>query len=88
LAWWFKKDSLWYSEFIDAVQDRDIQRTCILQGPVAVRHSKIANEPIGDILGGIHEAIIENLRPQYPNKVITLLVPPSISHSSLDTSIW
>lgn len=65
LAWWFKKDSLWYSEFIEAVPDRDIQRTCILQGPVAVRHSKIANEPIGDILGAIHKAIIADLLPQY-----------------------
>jgi fatty acid synthase subunit alpha len=65
LAWWFKKDSLWYSEFIEAVPDRDIQRTCILQGPVAVRHSKLANEPIGEILGGIHKAIIADLLPQY-----------------------
>lgn len=65
LAWWFKKDSLWYSEYIEAVPDHDIQRTCILQGPVAVRHSKLANEPIGDILGGIHDAIIENILPQY-----------------------
>eukprot|EP01127_Copromyxa_protea_P004216 TRINITY_DN14111_c0_g1_i1.p1 TRINITY_DN14111_c0_g1~~TRINITY_DN14111_c0_g1_i1.p1 ORF type:complete len:3881 (+),score=986.19 TRINITY_DN14111_c0_g1_i1:27-11669(+) len=50
---WFKKDSLWQSEDVDAVVDQDPQRVCILQGPVAVRHSKKANETTKEILDGI-----------------------------------
>nr|CCA25392.1 FAS2_PENPA Fatty acid synthase subunit alpha putati [Albugo laibachii Nc14]CCA25465.1 fatty acid synthase alphasubunit putative [Albugo laibachii Nc14] len=50
---WFKKDSLWYSEDLDAVPDRDAQRVCILQGPVAVRYSTICDEPVAKILGDI-----------------------------------
>jgi fatty acid synthase subunit beta len=53
LRTWFKKDSLWYSEDLDAVPDRDAQRVCILQGPVAVRYSTVVDEPVGKILGDI-----------------------------------
>uniref|UniRef100_M4BNV4 Fatty acid synthase subunit alpha n=2 Tax=Hyaloperonospora TaxID=184462 RepID=M4BNV4_HYAAE len=48
---WFMKDSLWYSEDLDAVPERDAQRVFVLQGPVAVRYSKIVDEPVADILG-------------------------------------
>jgi len=54
LDFWVKKDSLWYSEDLDAVPDRDPGRVCILQGPLAVRHSESADEPIADILNNIH----------------------------------
>jgi fatty acid synthase subunit alpha len=50
---WFKKDSLWQSEDIDAVMNQDPQRVCILQGPVAVKHSKKADEPVKEILDNI-----------------------------------
>ncbi|CEG41510.1 fatty acid synthase subunit [Plasmopara halstedii] len=50
---WFKKDSLWYSEDLDAVPGRDAQRVFVLQGPVAVRYSTKVDEPVADILGGI-----------------------------------
>ena len=39
LDFWFKKDSLWCSEDLDAVPGRDAGRVCILQGPVAVKYS-------------------------------------------------
>ena len=58
---WFKKDSLWQSEDIDAVVGNDVGRTCILQGPVAVKQSKIADEPIKDILDGICAAHMQML---------------------------
>jgi len=61
LEFWFKKDSLWYSEDLAAVRDRDAGRVCVLQGPVAVRHATIANEPAAAILGGIHEGLVEHL---------------------------
>jgi len=50
---WFKKDSLWAAEDMDAVFDQDPQRVCILQGPMAVKHSTVADEPIAELLGNI-----------------------------------
>ena len=57
----FKKDSLWQSEDLEAVVDQDVGRTCILQGPTAVRYSTKVDEPIQEILDGIHEAHIASL---------------------------
>ncbi|KAH7327940.1 fatty acid synthase beta subunit dehydratase [Stachybotrys elegans] len=69
----FKKDSLWQSEDLDAVIDQDVGRTCILQGPTAVKFSTVLDEPIKDILDGIHESHIEMLkRDLYNNKESSL----------------
>lgn len=62
LEFWFKKDSLWQSEDIDAVVDQDPQRVCILQGPVAVRYSKKVDEPIKEILDDIYHEYIATLQ--------------------------
>ncbi|KAF8453682.1 fatty acid synthase beta subunit dehydratase [Terfezia claveryi] len=58
---WFKKDSLWQSEDLEAVMNQDVQRTCILQGPVAVKYSTKIDEPIKDILDNIHNTHIKML---------------------------
>ncbi|KAI9836056.1 MAG: hypothetical protein M1819_001667 [Sarea resinae] len=58
---YFKKDSLWQSEDLEAVVDQDVGRTCILQGPMAAKYSKVVDEPVGDILGGIHQFHIKSL---------------------------
>ncbi|KAK7690523.1 hypothetical protein QCA50_005621 [Cerrena zonata] len=58
---WFKKDSLWAAEDIEAVFDQDPQRVCILQGPVAVKHSKVKDEPIKDLLGNITNLLAQRL---------------------------
>jgi fatty acid synthase subunit beta, fungi type len=58
---WFKKDSLWQAEDIDAVVNQDVQRVCILQGPVAAQHSRIVDEPAGVILDDISKSHIEAL---------------------------
>ncbi|KAL7270274.1 beta subunit of fatty acid synthetase [Rhizina undulata] len=58
---WFKKDSLWQSEDLEAVVGQDVGRTCILQGPMAAKYSTVVNEPIKDILDGIHNAHIKGL---------------------------
>lgn len=58
---WFKKDSLWQSEFVEAVMDQDPQRTCILQGPVAVQYSRVANQPAKEILEEIATYYLERL---------------------------
>ncbi|KAJ9137269.1 Fatty acid synthase subunit beta [Pleurostoma richardsiae] len=57
----FKKDSLWQSEDLDAVIGQDVGRTCILQGPMAAKYSTVMDEPIKDILDSIHNAHIASL---------------------------
>lgn len=57
----FKKDSLWQSEDLESVVDEDVQRTCILHGPVASQYTSKVDEPIGDILNSIHEGHIARL---------------------------
>ncbi|KAL4789031.1 acyl transferase domain-containing protein [Aspergillus venezuelensis] len=64
---WFKKDTLWQSEDVDAVGDQDVQRTCIIQGPVAAQYSKVCNEPVKDILDNIQHAHVRLLRKHYPD---------------------
>lgn len=59
--YWFKKDSLWQSEDLDAVVDQDVGRVCILQGPMAVRYSNKPDEPAKDILDGVHNDHIKFL---------------------------
>ncbi|ODV58075.1 tetrafunctional fatty acid synthase subunit FAS1 [Ascoidea rubescens DSM 1968] len=61
----FKKDSLWQSEDLEAVVDQDVQRTCILHGPVAAQYSNVVDEPVKDILDGIHNGHIERLLEDY-----------------------
>ncbi|RLV90824.1 Fatty acid synthase subunit beta [Spathaspora sp. JA1] len=57
----FKKDSLWQSEDLETVVDEDVQRTCILHGPVAAQFTNKVNEPIGEILDSIHQGHINKL---------------------------
>lgn len=57
----FKKDSLWQSEDLETVVDEDVQRTCILHGPVAAQYTTKVNEPIKDILDSVHEGHIARL---------------------------
>ncbi|KFA62455.1 hypothetical protein S40285_05831 [Stachybotrys chlorohalonatus IBT 40285] len=58
----FKKDSLWQSEDLDAVIEQDVGRTCILQGPTAAKFSTVIDQPIKEILDGIHEGHIAMLK--------------------------
>jgi len=62
---WLKRDSLWQAEDLDAVVDQDPQRVAILQGPVAIRHSKIANQPVKEILDGIIKSHIKSIEARY-----------------------
>ncbi|EPQ52677.1 hypothetical protein GLOTRDRAFT_112049 [Gloeophyllum trabeum ATCC 11539] len=80
---WFKKDSLWQAEDIEAVFDQDPQRVCILQGPVAVKHSTKKDEPIKEMLDNITASLVSKLlERRYDgdvNKVPTVdyLAPPT-----------
>ncbi|KAJ1900227.1 fatty acid synthase alpha subunit Lsd1, partial [Kickxella alabastrina] len=62
---WFKKDSLWQAEDVDAVPGQDVGRVCILQGPVAARYATKANEPVKSILDGIYHGQIAALLERY-----------------------
>ncbi|KAI8394241.1 fatty acid synthase [Radiomyces spectabilis] len=64
---WFKKDSLWQSEDLAAVVDQDVQRTCILHGPVAAKYANRIDQPVGEILGDIYESHIKSLKERYYN---------------------
>ena len=61
----FKKDSLWQSEDVQAVLDQDADRTCILQGPVATRYSKKADQSAKEILDGITLGHISMIKRDY-----------------------
>ena len=66
---WFKKDSLWQAEDIDAVVNQDAQRVCIIHGPVAAQYSKDGNETAQAILDGISKSHIAMLKNDlYPTK--------------------
>ncbi|KAF9776597.1 hypothetical protein IL306_005195 [Fusarium sp. DS 682] len=58
--YYFKKDSLWQSEDVEAVAGRDVERTCILHGPVAARYSREIDVPIREILDGIYHTYIDS----------------------------
>lgn len=64
---WFKKDSLWQAEDIDAVVGQDAGRVCILHGPVAAQHSINKVETAREILDGIYKELVllvqRNLSP-------------------------
>jgi fatty acid synthase subunit beta len=58
---YFKKDSLWGAEDVDAIPGQDVGRVCILQGPVAVKYSTKVNESVQEILGNIEKEYIEHI---------------------------
>ncbi|ORX59428.1 fatty acid synthase [Hesseltinella vesiculosa] len=62
---WFKKDSLWQSEDLAAVVDQDVQRTCILHGPVAAKYATRVDQPVAEILGDIYASHIASLKEKY-----------------------
>ncbi|KAI0817879.1 sterigmatocystin biosynthesis fatty acid synthase subunit beta [Xylaria sp. FL0064] len=59
---WFKKDSLWQSEDLDAVLEQDPERVCILQSPVSVRYSTRDDQSAKDILDEIHGDLVAMMR--------------------------
>ncbi|KAI1121427.1 enoyl reductase domain of FAS1 [Nemania abortiva] len=59
--YWFKKDSLWQSEDVNAVFGADPERVCILQSPVSVRHITRDDQSAKEILDEIHEGLVNLL---------------------------
>ncbi|KAE8395550.1 acyl transferase domain-containing protein [Aspergillus alliaceus] len=59
---YFKKDSLWQSEDIEAVVDQDAGRVCILHGPVAAQYSCDRGESAKEILDTIVDSLTNRLQ--------------------------
>jgi len=58
---YFKKDSLWQSEQVEAVVGQDADRTFILHGPVATRAIQRVDEPVKEVLDGINDGVIKQM---------------------------
>lgn len=76
---YFKKDSLWQSEDLDALIDGDVGRTCILHGPVAAQHStpNNINQPVEDMLSRINTGVMGMLKADPFDAKKSLLPSPS-----------
>lgn len=81
---YFKKDSLWQSEDVDAVIGQDAGRVCILHGPVAAQYSKDRDESAKDILDGITKAHVDMIRRDFYAGEAT----PSSERGSLSPDSW
>lgn len=81
---WFKKDSLWAAEDIEAVFDQDPQRVCILQGPVAVKHSTKKDEPIKEMLDNITSMLVQKLADRLYNGDLSRV--PTVGYLSPSSS--
>ncbi|KAI0871151.1 enoyl reductase domain of FAS1 [Hypoxylon argillaceum] len=62
--YWFKKDSLWQSEDVNAVFGGDPERVCILHSPVSIRYVTRDDQSAKDILDEIHEGLTKLLEGQ------------------------
>ncbi|OLY84576.1 Fatty acid synthase subunit beta, partial [Smittium mucronatum] len=72
---WFKRDSLWQSEFLESVPNQDEQRVPVLQGPVAVKYSNAVDIPAKEILDQINDTYIQEiLKTKYEGKVSNIPV--------------
>ncbi|RDW67213.1 Fatty acid synthase subunit beta [Aspergillus mulundensis] len=64
--YWFKKDSLWQSERLEAVRAQDVGRVCILHGPVAAQYTTRPDEPVKSILDAIHGYWVQQMQRENP----------------------
>jgi len=76
---YFKKDTLWQSEDLEAVVDHDVGRTCVLHGPVSAKYSVNADESVKEIMDRINRGHVNRLiREVYGGSLISV---PSASLS-------
>ncbi|KAK6075576.1 Fatty acid synthase subunit beta 1 [Seiridium cupressi] len=74
---WFKKDSLWQSEDVDAVIDQDADRVCILHSPVSLSYATRDDQSAGEILDGVQHELgslieVHHATSGHPNSVQSL----------------
>merc|ERR1719272_780578 len=78
---YFKTDSLWYSEIVEAVPGFEAERSFIICGPVATKYNKIKNETVKEVLDGINDGMCEILAKS-PQDTQELQELPDISDVS------
>lgn len=84
---YFKKDSLWQSENLWAVVGNDVDRTQILQGPVAAQHTVTLDEPVQDILDNVKNDLISFIvRDHYGAKITN--VPNLVCPGEVTAKAW
>ncbi|KAI1329106.1 enoyl reductase domain of FAS1 [Xylariaceae sp. FL0255] len=84
---WFKKDSLWQSEDIEAVVDQDPERVCVLTSPVSIRHCARDDQSSKDILDEIHGDLVVLMRGSAESKTQQTVKPTFTSDPSLQNII-
>jgi fatty acid synthase subunit beta len=67
---YFKSDSLWYAEQIEAVPGYDADKSFIITGPVAAQYINKKDETVKEILDGINNGLIEHIKKASPGKEI------------------
>ncbi|ETS77641.1 hypothetical protein PFICI_09703 [Pestalotiopsis fici W106-1] len=79
---WFKKDSLWQSEDIEAVIDQDPERVCILQSPVSVRYSTRDDQSSKEILDEIQNDLVALMQAYKDSSNVKLqaTLPVAVAH--------
>jgi len=75
---YFKSDSLWYSEQVEAVPGYDAEKAFIISGPVAARYIRSKEETVADVLHGIKDGVLERIVKKNPN-VVALRELPGIN---------
>lgn len=58
---WFKKDSLWQSEALERTHHNDVERVCILAGPVSVQHVRQIDQSVSDFLDQARYNFVQGL---------------------------
>ncbi|KAL4786529.1 acyl transferase domain-containing protein [Aspergillus varians] len=81
---YFKKDSLWQAEDVEAVVGRDAERVCILHGPVAARYCRFESEPAEYILDSITAGIASRLHEEFAAEELV----PSLESGLATPASW
>mmetsp|Transcript_42559 Transcript_42559/g.102543 ORF Transcript_42559/g.102543 Transcript_42559/m.102543 type:complete len:3788 (-) Transcript_42559:229-11592(-) len=64
---YYKGDSLWFSEVIEAVPEFDAQRAFIIHGPLAAKYTTKKDETVAEILNGVRDGMIAKLKAKTPD---------------------
>jgi enoyl reductase-like protein len=82
---WFKSDSLWYSEQVEAIPGYDAEKAFIISGPVAAKYIQTKEESVADVLNGIRDGVLTHIVKQNPN-VPVLRELPGIGDADVQAS--
>ncbi|KAJ2630036.1 fatty acid synthase alpha subunit Lsd1, partial [Coemansia sp. RSA 1694] len=81
------RDSWWQIEDLASVVDQDAQRVLVRQGPVSVRYSMVANEPIKQILDATYNGVTSALSPSDDDMALPQIEYVEYPRQSLDRGL-